>query len=148
ADPLRQGARGTLILCLVLAPALAVVGFTLHTALAARARAGEFALLRALGLRRRDLAACLWTEQLAQAAVAAVLGTVLGTALAALIMPVVTVDDRGRPVHPGLATDVPWLRVLLTAGATTLVICAVVTTAARFLGRVDLARVLRAGEDR
>ncbi|WP_241266387.1 FtsX-like permease family protein [Streptomyces scabichelini] len=147
ADPLRQGARGALTLCLVLAPAFAVVGFTLHTALSARARAREFALLRALGVRRGQLAAYLWTEQLALAAVAAVLGTLLGTLLAAVIMPVVTVDDTGRPVYPGLLTEVPWVRVVLTAGATTLVICAVVTVAARFLGRVDLARVLRAGED-
>ncbi|MFF3485816.1 FtsX-like permease family protein [Streptomyces sp. NPDC002701] len=148
ADPLRQGARGALTLCLVLAPAFAVLGFTLHTALSARARTGEFALLRALGVRRGQLAAYLWTEQLVLAGVAAVLGTLLGTALAATIMPVVTVDDTGRPVYPGLLTDVPWTRVALTAGATTLVVCAVVTTAARFLGRVDLARVLRAGEDR
>ncbi|WP_328767421.1 ABC transporter permease [Streptomyces sp. NBC_00286] len=148
ADPLRQGARGALTLCLVLAPAFAVVGFTLHTAFSARARAREFALLRALGVRRRQLAAYLWTEQLALAGVAAVLGTLLGTALAALIMPVVTVDDTGRPVYPGLLTEVPWGRVMLTAGVTTLVICGVVTVAARFLGRVDLARVLRAGEGR
>ncbi len=148
ADPLRQGARGALTLCLVLAPAFAVVGFTLHTALSARARAREFALLRALGVRRGQLAAYLWTEQLALAAVAAVLGTLLGTVLAGVIMPVVTVDDTGRPVYPGLLTEVPWVRVVLTAGVTTLVICGVVTVAARFLGRVDLARVLRAGEDR
>ncbi|WP_328491862.1 ABC transporter permease [Streptomyces sp. NBC_00414] len=148
ADPLRQGARGALTLCFVLAPAFAVVGFTLHTALSARARTREFALLRALGVRRGQLAAYLWTEQLALASVAAVLGTLLGTLLAATIMPVVTVDDAGSPVYPGLLTAVPWARVSLTAGATTLVICAVVTVAARFLGRVDLARVLRAGEDR
>ncbi|MGW3423971.1 FtsX-like permease family protein [Streptomyces phaeochromogenes] len=148
ADPLRQGARGALTLCLVLAPAFAVVGFTLHTALSVRARTREFALLRALGVRRGQLAAYLWTEQLVLAAVAAVLGTLLGTVLAAMVMPVVTVDDTGRPVYPGLLTDVPWARVALTAGATTLVICAVVTVAARLLGRVDLARVLRAGEDR
>ncbi|WP_413760475.1 FtsX-like permease family protein [Streptomyces sp. MMBL 11-3] len=148
ADPLRQGARGALTLCLVLAPAFAVVGFTLHTALSARARTREFALLRALGARRGQLAGYLWTEQLGLAAVAAVLGTLLGTALAATIMPVVTVDDTGGPVYPGLLTSVPWTRVTLTAGATTLLICAVVTVAARFLGRVDLARVLRAGEDR
>ncbi|MFD9438449.1 FtsX-like permease family protein [Streptomyces sp. NPDC060006] len=148
ADPLRQGARGALTLCLVLAPAFAVVGFTLHTALSARARTREFALLRALGVRRGQLAAYLWTEQLVLAAVAAVLGTLLGTALAATIMPVVTVDDTGRPVYPGLLTDVPWVRVTLTAGATTLMICAIVSVVARFLGRVDLARVLRAGEDR
>ncbi|SDK30623.1 ABC transporter permease [Streptomyces indicus] len=147
ADPLRRGARAALTLCLLLAPPFAVVAFTLHTALAARSRSREFALLRAIGVRKRQLAAYLWTEQLALAAVAAVLGTLLGAALAVLIMPVVTVDSGGDPVFPDLATEVPWGRVLLTAAVTTALICAVVTVAARYLGRVDLARVLRAGED-
>ncbi|MFJ2773164.1 FtsX-like permease family protein [Streptomyces sp. NPDC087300] len=147
ADPLRRGARGGLMLCLLLAPAFAVIAFTLHTVLSARARTREFALLRALGVRKGQLAAYLWTEQLGLAGVAALLGTLLGAGLAAVIMPVVTVDATGAPVFPGLVTSVPWARVALTAGATALVICAVVSVAARLLGRVDLARVLRAGED-
>ncbi|MEV7190585.1 ABC transporter permease [Streptomyces sp. NPDC093510] len=146
-DPLRRGARGTLVLCLVLAPAFAVIAFALHTVLSARARQREFGLLRALGVRRGQLAAYLWTEQLALAGVAAALGTVLGAALASLIMPVVTVDAEGKPVFPDLTASVPWLRVATTAGLTTTVICAVVTLAARILGRVDPARVLRAGEE-
>ncbi|MBM7173876.1 ABC transporter permease, partial [Streptomyces sp. G44] len=147
ADPLRRGARGALTLCLVLAPAFAVIAFALHTVVSARAREREFALLRALGVRRRQLAAYLWTEQLALAGVAAVLGTGLGAVLASLIMPVVTVDAQGEPVFPSLVAHVPWVRVAVTAGATAAVICAVVTVAARVLGRVDLARVLRVGED-
>ncbi|MER5260311.1 FtsX-like permease family protein [Streptomyces sp. NPDC002855] len=146
-DPLRRGARGGLWLCLVLAPTFAVIAFTLHTVLSARARGREFALLRALGVRRGQLAAYLWTEQLALAGVAALLGTVLGAGLAAVIMPVVTVDAEGEPVFPGLLTEVPWVRVCGVAGGVTLVICGVVSGAARVLGRVDLGRVLRAGED-
>lgn len=147
-DPLRRGARGGLWLCLALAPAFAVIAFTLHTVLSARARGREFALLRALGVRRGQLAAYLWTEQLALAGVAALLGTGLGAGLAAVIMPVVTVDGEGDPVFPGLVTELPWVRVWLIAGGVTLVICGVVSGVARVLGRVDLGRVLRAGEDR
>lgn len=147
-DPLRRGARGGLWLCLALAPAFAVIAFALHTVLSARARGREFALLRALGVRRGQLAAYLWTEQLALAGVAALLGTGLGAGLAAVIMPVVTVDGEGDPVFPGLATEVPWVRVWLVAGGVTLVICGVVSGVARVLGRVDLGRVLRVGEDR
>ncbi|MFI7319075.1 FtsX-like permease family protein [Streptomyces venezuelae] len=146
ADPLRRSARGALVLCLVLAPAFAVIAFTLHTVVSARSREREFGLLRALGVRRGQLAAYLWTEQLALAAVATLLGTALGAALALLIMPVVTVDAEGDPVFPGLVESVPWVRVTVTAGVTAAVICGVVTVAARVLGRVDLARVLRAGE--
>ncbi|MEV6753428.1 FtsX-like permease family protein [Streptomyces sp. NPDC051214] len=146
-DPLRRGARGGLWLCLALAPAFAVIAFTLHTVLAARAREREFALLRALGVRRGQLAAYLWTEQLALAGMAALLGTLLGTGLGAVIMPVVTVDATGTPVFPALLTEVPWARVWTVAGAVTLIICGVVSGVVRVLGRVDLGRVLRAGED-
>ncbi|WP_399930651.1 FtsX-like permease family protein [Streptomyces kanamyceticus] len=147
ADPLRRGARGALTLCLLLAPAFAVIAFALHTVVSARSREREFALLRALGVRRGQVAAYLWTEQLTPAGVAAVLGTGLGAALASVIMPVVTVDAEGDPVFPSLVTQVPWVRVGVTAGVTAAVICAVVTVAARVLGRVDLARVLRVGEE-
>ncbi|MEV0114092.1 ABC transporter permease [Streptomyces sp. NPDC050844] len=146
-DPLRRGARAGLVLCLALAPAFAVIAFTLHTVLSARARGREFALLRALGVRRGQLAAYLWTEQLTLAGAAAILGTALGAGLAALIMPVVTVDAEGAPVFPGLLTEVPWGRVGLAAAGVTAVICAVVSGAARVVARVDLGRVLRAGED-
>ncbi|MFJ1696040.1 FtsX-like permease family protein [Streptomyces sp. NPDC088252] len=146
-DPLRHGARGALTLCLLLAPAFAVIAFTLHTALSARARRREFALLRAIGVRRGQLAAYLWTEQLGLSAVAALLGTLLGTVLAAAIMPVVTVTTDGQQVFPVLLTSVPWARVAATGAITTVLICGVVGCAARFLARVDLARVLRAGDD-
>ncbi|QQC91816.1 ABC transporter permease [Streptomyces alfalfae] len=146
ADPLRRGARGALTLCLVLAPAFAVIAFALHTVVSARAREREFALLRALGVRRRELAACLWVEQLGLAGVAAALGTLLGAGLAALVMPVVTVDAGGRPVFPSLVVEVPWGRVGITGLITAGVICGVVAVAGRVLARVDLARVLRAGE--
>ncbi|MFE5096327.1 FtsX-like permease family protein [Streptomyces sp. NPDC056638] len=146
-DPLRHGARGALTLCLLLAPAFAVIAFTLHTALSARDRRREFALLRAIGVRRGQLAAYLWTEQLGLSAVAALLGTLLGTLLAAAIMPVVTVNTDGQQVFPVLLTSVPWARVAMTGAATTVLICVVVGFAARFLARVDLARVLRAGDD-
>lgn len=146
-DPLRQGTRGVLLLCLILAPAFALIGFTLHTAMSARLRRREFALLRAIGVRRRQLAALLWTEQLWIALLAVVLGTVLGAALAVVIMPLVTVDDQGLPVYPHLLASVPWPRVALTAAGTGALIVAVVTLLARTLARVDLIRVLRAGDE-
>lgn len=146
-DPLRTGTRAALLLCLVLAPAFAVIGFTLHTAMSARLRRREFALLRALGVRRRQLAALLWTEQLWIALLALLLGTVLGAALAVVIMPLVTVDDSGGPVRPPLLPEVPYREVALVALLTAALITAVVTLLSRALARVDLVRVLRAGDE-
>ena len=146
-DPLRTGTRSVLLLCLVLAPAFAVVGFTLHTAMSARLRRREFALLRAIGVRRRQLAALLWTEQLWIALLAVVLGTVLGAALAVVIMPLVTVDDTGRPVYPRLLAHIPYLDVALVALLTAGLIVATVTLLSRTLARIDLVRTLRAGDE-
>ncbi|WP_225798062.1 FtsX-like permease family protein [Streptomyces aculeolatus] len=146
-SPLREGTDGALRLCLVLAPAFAVVGFALHSVLAVRARAREFALLRALGVRTRQLTALLWTEQLCVAAFAAAVGTATGVALAAAVVPAVTVTETGAAVHPELAVAVPWLRVAVVAAAVTALICLAVTATARALARTDLARVLRAGDE-
>jgi hypothetical protein len=147
ASPLREGTDGALRLCLVLAPAFAVVGFALHSVLAVRSRAREFALLRALGVRTRQLTALLWTEQLCLAAFAAAVGTATGVALAAAVVPAVTVTETGAAVHPELAVAVPWLRVAAVAAVVTLLICLAVTATARALARTDLARVLRAGDE-
>ncbi|MEV6106418.1 ABC transporter permease [Streptomyces sp. NPDC051940] len=146
--PLRASTNAALVLCLILAPAFAVVGFTLHTVLSARSRGREFALLRALGVRPRQLTAVLWTEQLSLALFAALTGTVTGTALATAITPVVAVDDTGSPVFPSLTVTVPWGWVLPLAPAVVLLICLAVTAGARVLAGADMARVLRAGEDR
>ncbi|NGN66704.1 ABC transporter permease [Streptomyces sp. A7024] len=147
AAPLRTAPEAAYVLCLVLAPAFAVIGFALHTVLAVRRRAGEFALLRALGVRRRQLTGVLWTEQLGLALYGAVVGAVAGTALACVITPVFGVDAHGSPVFPELVPVVPWGRVLLLTAGTALVICLAVSAAARVLARVELARVLRAGEE-
>ncbi|MEO3761798.1 FtsX-like permease family protein [Streptomyces sp. B8F3] len=147
ASPLREGTDGALRLCLVLAPAFAVVGFALHSVLAVRARAREFALLRALGVRTRQLTALLWAEQLCVAAFAAAVGTATGVALAAAVVPAVTVTETGAAVHPELAVAVPWLRVAVVGAVVTALICLAVTATARALARTDLARVLRAGDE-
>jgi hypothetical protein len=146
-DPLQHGTRAALVLALALAPAFAVIGFTLHTAMSARSRRGEFALLRAIGVRRRQLAALLWTEQLGLALLAVVVGSLLGTFLAAVTTPLVSVDAAGAPVFPDLTLSVPWLKVAAVALGTAALIVAVVTALARVFARVDLVRVLRAGDD-
>ncbi|MFI0938048.1 FtsX-like permease family protein [Streptomyces sp. NPDC021020] len=146
-DPLQRGTRSALVLALVLAPAFAVIGFTLHTAMSARSRRGEFALLRAIGVRRRQLAALLWTEQLGLALLAVVVGSALGALLAAVITPLVSVDATGAPIVPSLTVTVPWPKVAAVALGTALLIVAVVTALARAFARVDLVRVLRAGDD-
>ncbi|MEU3611553.1 ABC transporter permease [Streptomyces sp. NPDC006872] len=148
ADPFRSGLRRVLELVRYLAPCFAVIAFTVHAVVSTRQRRKEFALLRAIGVRSRSLSALLGAEQLSLALFAVVPGALMGMALASAVLPLVTVDDSGQAPYPPLPLVIPWGTVALTAVATAVAISAVVLALARLLARVDLVRVLRAGEDR
>lgn len=148
ADPFRSGLRRVLELVRYLAPGFAVIAFTVHAVVSTRQRHKEFALLRAIGVRAGSLSALLGAEQLGLALFAVVPGALMGMALASAVLPLVTVDDTGQTPYPPLPLVIPWGTVALTAVATAAAISAVVLALARLLSRVDLARVLRAGEDR
>ncbi|WP_449352960.1 FtsX-like permease family protein [Streptomyces shaanxiensis] len=148
ADPFRSGLRRVLELVRYLAPGFAVVAFTVHAVVSTRQRRKEFALLRAIGVRAGHLSTLLGAEQLGLTLFAVVPGALLGVALASAVLPLVTVDDSGKAPYPPLPLVVPWGVVALTAVATACAISAVVLALARLLARVNLVRVLRAGEDR
>lgn len=148
ADPFRAGLRRVLELVRYLAPGFAVIAFTVHAVVSTRERRKEFALLRAIGVRAKSLSALLGAEQVGLALFAVIPGALLGMALAAAVLPLVTVDDTGQAPYPPLPRITPWATVTLTAMATALAISAIVLALARLLARVDLVRVLRAGEDR
>ncbi|RKE21570.1 FtsX-like permease family protein [Streptomyces sp. TLI_171] len=146
-DPFRAGRRSALVLSLALSPVFAVAGFTVHAVGSARSRRREFAVLRALGVRRRQLAGVLRLEQLAVVGFSVLLGGVLGVALAAVVLPLIVVDGGGRAVFPALELTVGWGWTALVVLATGLGVGAVVVVLSRVLARVDLARELRAGEN-
>lgn len=148
ADPFRSGLRRALELVRYAAPAFAVIAFTVHAVVSTRQRRKEFALLRAIGVRTGSLSALLGTEQLGLTLFAVVPGALMGMALASAVLPLVTVDDSGQTPYPPLPLVVPWATVALFTVVTAVLISAVVLTLARLLSRVDLVRVLRAGEDR
>ncbi|WP_158071940.1 FtsX-like permease family protein [Kitasatospora sp. CB01950] len=146
ADPFRAGRRSALVLSLVLSPVFAVAGFTVHAVGSARSRRREFAVLRAIGVRRRQLAGVLRLEQLAVVGFSVLLGGVLGVGLAAVVLPLIVVDGGGRAVFPSLELTVGWGWTAAVVLATGLGVGSVVLVLSRMLARVDLARELRAGE--
>lgn len=148
ADPFRSGLRRALELVRYVAPAFAVIAFTVHAVVSTRQRRKEFALLRAIGVRTGNLSALLGTEQLGLTLFAVVPGALMGMALASAVLPLVTVDDSGQTPCPPLPLVMPWATVALFTVVTAVLISAVVLALARLLSRVDLVRVLRAGEDR
>lgn len=146
-DPIALGTMGALAIAFATAAVLAVVSFTISAAVAARERITEFALLRALGLTRRQLATWLAAEQGVLVATGLALGVLVGWILSIAVVPLVSVTAEGDLIVPAVRVSIPWRDVLtlqLILLATLAVVIAAVTVALRRLG---LGSHLRMGED-
>ncbi|MFF5186328.1 ABC transporter permease [Streptomyces sp. NPDC000345] len=145
-DPLGAGPRAALTAVAVAAAVLAAGGFAVSAAGARRERSAEFAVLRALGTPRRDLARLVATEQVLLVGSGLLAGLALGTVLTRAVVPLVVLTaDAARPVPPVLV-DLPASRVaLLLAGVAAPLL---LITAASALRRAEPAAALRRqGED-
>lgn len=147
ADRFRTGAQHLLVACALLAPLFAMLGFVLDSLASLRERSVGFAALRAFGMRRRQLLAALWIEQGVVSGIAAVAGVVIGVLVATLTEPLLATSPDGSPPFPAMRILVPWPRAIGVGAAAALGITLLLLLVARLAGRLDLARVLRAGDD-
>jgi hypothetical protein len=101
ADPLSAAPQLALLAMAVAAALLAVCGFWVSIAANVRQRRAENALLAALGVGQRSAAAALFLEKLLLSVPSAALGLVLGTIVARLLVPAVTLTSAAQqPVPP------------------------------------------------
>ncbi|QWB26246.1 MULTISPECIES: FtsX-like permease family protein [Streptomyces] len=145
-DPLGAGPRSALTAVAVAAALLAAGGFAVSAAGARRERSAEFAVLRALGAPRRDLARLVATEQSLLIGVGLLAGLGLGTVLTRAVVPlIVLTSGAGRPVPPVLVELPLFQVVLLLAGVAAPLLLITVASALR---RAEPAVALRhQGED-
>jgi hypothetical protein len=124
---------------------LALCGMIVGVVSTVTERAGEFALLDALGISRRGRIGLLCLEQALLAVPGALAGIALGVFLSRVVVPVATLTaDAGRP-QPPVTVLVPWAPVLL--GAACVVAVPLLTAAVAGSGRRNTAAVLREGAD-
>jgi FtsX-like permease family len=144
ADPLSAAPQQALLAMALAAVLLAVTGFWVSIAADVRQRRAESALLAALGVSQRSAAARLFLEKLLLSVPAALLGLVLGTVVARLLVPAVTLTATAQtPVPPpDTLFDLP------QAAALAAVVAVVPALAAAFVvfRRPDPAAELRAAE--
>ena len=137
---------GALGLGAVAAIAFAVIGFLVTVLVSTSERAGEFALLRALGLSAGQLRRWLSLENAFLLALGMIGGIGLGLLVAALVVPFTTLAADGSVPVPGPTTvvpvAVPLLLLVLAAGLLVLTVLIIV----RQVPRIRVATVLRAGE--
>ena len=101
ADPVSAAPQQALLAMAVAAALLAISGFWVSIAANVRQRRAENALLAALGVNQRSAAAQLFLEKLLLSVPAAALGLILGSVVAVLLVPAVTLSPTAQaPVPP------------------------------------------------
>ncbi len=146
-DPTALGTIGALAVGFVAAAVFAAVGFVVSATVSARDRMTEFGLLRALGLSRRQLGTWMSIEQGVLIVVSLVLGTLVGLALTASILPLISVTQEGAAVIPSVRVIYPWKAVIALELALIAVLGVIVVVMSIVLRRLGLGSLLRMGED-
>jgi hypothetical protein len=144
-DPLSAAPQLALLAMAAAAALLAIMGFWVSIAADVRERRAGAALLAALGVTRRRAALQLCLEKLLLSLPSAALGVLLGTLVARLLVPAVTLSPTARqPTPPALTLyDLPQAIALALAVA----ILPVVIAALAATRRPDPAADLRAAEE-
>src|SRR6185295_17178700 len=119
------------------------IGFLVSATVSISERIGEFALLKALGLAPRQLLLWLTIENLALLVTGLVLGTLLGLALAWLVLPFATLTSTGEPPVPAPVIVVPPEAAIPTAILAAVLVLATVVLAIRQLPSARTSAVLR-----
>jgi ABC-type antimicrobial peptide transport system permease subunit len=146
-DPVALGIIGALSLGFVAAALFAAIGFAVSSAVSARERLTEFALLRALGLSTRQLTSWLSLENGLLIAFSLIAGTALGLVLAYFILPLVSLTQAATQTIPEITVVIPWRSVLLLEGTSLAALVVVVVVLATLLRRIGLGSSLRLGEE-
>lgn len=150
-DPLTAGMTGLLLIGALTAAALAILGAIAQSALTARQRTQQFAILRTLGMSGGQLVRMLLSEQTIVYCFGLLGGTALGLALSSATLPylqfsssITNSDQANIPAYlfvfntPGAA---------LFYGALAVAFLLSLALAARVAATVGLGRTLRLGED-
>ncbi|MFC8826725.1 FtsX-like permease family protein [Streptomyces sp. NPDC057137] len=121
SDPLGVGPQSALLAAAIAAAALAAVGFAVSAVGSLRERGAEFALLRALGTPRRQLARLIATEQGLLLTVALLVGLALGAVLTRAVVPLVVLTGQATQPVPAVHVALPTGQVAaLLAGVSVL----------------------------
>jgi hypothetical protein len=144
ADPLSAAPQQALLAMTVAAALLAIFGFWVSIAANVRQRRAENAVLAALGVSQRSAAAQLFLEKLLLSVPAAALGLILGTVVARLLVPAVTLSPTAQTPVPSVITmlDLPQTIPLAVAVAVLPALAAALVV----FRRPDPASALRAAE--
>jgi FtsX-like permease family len=144
ADPMAAIPQQAVQSIAIAAALLAVLGFSVSVAGRVRERRSQTALLSALGVSAAVQVRLLCLEALALSGPAALTGLLLGTLVARLLVPAVTLTAAAAAPVPAVLVEVPLATALVLALAVMAIPVAAAAASAAL--RPDPAAQLRAGE--
>lgn len=146
-EPLANAGWGGLLVIMFLALALASAsGIALFCWLDTRERQTEFALLRTLGSTRGQLNGVVWFNLAIVVIAGVAVGTWAGAQIGAALLPVLEVAEGGVRATPPLTFETDWRMLALAYAVLGVVSAVTVVWLAYVTGRLEVQRVLRAGE--
>ncbi|MBM3695724.1 MAG: ABC transporter permease [Actinobacteria bacterium] len=122
---------------------LTLAGVTAYVLMAVRRRFREMGVLRALGLRRRSVAATFAVEQLVVLGVGAIVGIGAGVALMRLMLPFLQLGEGGAALLPPALMQLDWARLAMYLGVVAVVLVTAVLWSTRNVSARQLSEVLR-----
>ncbi len=146
-DPIALGMVGALLLGSIAAGAFAAIGLLVNAVVSAREQIGELALMRALGVSRRQVLGLLSIEQAFLLGLGLLGGAGLGGLIALLVLPHAPLNRSGATVVPSPQIVVPWEILALVAVAAAVVVGLCVFVANREVTGRPVVDVLRERED-
>ncbi|MEU8343127.1 FtsX-like permease family protein [Spirillospora sp. NPDC048832] len=146
--PLGAALQGALVLGFGASLAFAVIAFAVNAAVTAGERTREFAVLRALGVPPRQVGGMLAIEQAYLVALGLLGGTLLGLAVARLVVPHIVLGVQAAEPYPPAGLVVQWPVLLAMLAGVAAVLGLVLPLVIRMLRRRDPGAGLRVGEDR
>ena len=121
-------------------------GIALFCWLDTRERQTEFALLRTLGSTRGQLNGVVWFNLATVVLSGVAVGTWAGAQIGAALLPVLEVAEGGVRATPPLTFETDWRMLALAYAVLGVVTAVTVVWLALIMNRLDVQRVLRAGE--
>jgi predicted lysophospholipase L1 biosynthesis ABC-type transport system permease subunit len=146
--PLGGALQGALMLGFAAALVFAAIGFAVNTAVSARERVTEFAILRALGIGGRQVLGLVAVEQAFLVGMGLAGGLLLGIVVAHLVVPHVVLTVSATAPYPPAHVILRWPVVLAMLAVIVILLAAVLLLLVRSLRRGDPGQAMRLGEDR
>jgi len=145
-DAVPLGVIGALALGFAAAAAFAAVGFAASATAAARQRTLEFAVLRSLGLRTRQLSGWVGLESALVVVFSLLGGTALGLLVSWLVLPYVALGASGATPVPPVRLAVPWATIVWLELALLITLAVIGAAQLRLVRGLRLAPTLRGAE--